>query len=134
VLFDAVNGHFAGDVDAAHRYLIDDHPAGWSYLGGDFTKPTGFARRIDRFADGRNQCYCHGDRDDPAAPLIGQQRAAEFAHYGYVLSHEQLTVLVYRDGRRLEPGADVGWSAQPDWDDLDDRLRQQNQQLPLRLG
>ncbi len=74
------------------------------------------------------------DRHDPAAPLISQQRAAEFAHYGYVLSDDRLIVLVYRDGQRLEPGADVPWSAQPDWDDLDDRLRQENQQLPLRLG
>jgi hypothetical protein len=27
VLFDAVTGHFAGDPDAACRYLIDEHPA-----------------------------------------------------------------------------------------------------------
>ncbi len=39
VLHEAVTGHFAGDVEAARRYLIDEHPAGWRHLGGDFTKP-----------------------------------------------------------------------------------------------
>jgi hypothetical protein len=132
VLFGAVTGHFAGDVDAARRYFIDDHPAGWSYLGGDFTKPAGFARGIDRFADRRNQCYCHGDRHDPAAPVITEPQAAGFAHYGYVLGDDRLVVLAYRDSGRLEPGAEVPWSARPDWDDLDDRLRLE-QHRPLRL-
>ena len=41
LLFDAVTGHFDGDPEAACRYLIDEHPAGWSVLGGDFTVPPG---------------------------------------------------------------------------------------------
>ena len=45
ILFDAVTGHFAGDPDAACSYLIDQHPAGWSVLGGDFTVPPGFRGR-----------------------------------------------------------------------------------------
>lgn len=58
----------------ARRYLIDEHPAGWSYLGGDFTKPAGFVERPGRFDDGRNQCDCHGNRHDPPTPLITQGR------------------------------------------------------------
>ena len=42
VLFDAVTGHFGGDTDAACTYLIDQHPAGWSVLHGDFTTPPGY--------------------------------------------------------------------------------------------
>ena len=42
VLFEAVTGHFGGDPDAACSYLIDQHPAGWSVLGGDFTVPPGY--------------------------------------------------------------------------------------------
>ena len=42
VLFEAVTCHFAAEVDAARRYFIDDHPAGWSQLGGDFTRLTGY--------------------------------------------------------------------------------------------
>jgi hypothetical protein len=42
VLFDAVTGHFDRDADAACRHLIDQHPAGWSVLHGDFTAPPGY--------------------------------------------------------------------------------------------
>jgi len=113
VLHEAVTGSFAGDVEAARRYLIDEHPAGWSYLGGDFTKPAGFVDGAGRFDDGRNQGYCHGDRHDPPAPLITEGAAAEFADYGYVLGDQRLTVLVSRAGGLLERGAEVAWSASP---------------------
>ena len=42
ILFDAVTGSFDGDPDAACCYLIDQHPAGWSVLHGDFTAPPGY--------------------------------------------------------------------------------------------
>ena len=61
VLFEAVTGHFGGDTDAACSYLIDQHPAGWSVLHGDFTTPPGYRLPTDP-DDLRNQCYCHGDR------------------------------------------------------------------------
>ena len=64
VLFEAVTGHFGGDTDAACTYLIDQHPAGWSVLHGDFTTPPGYRLPTDP-DDRRNQCYCHGDRHDP---------------------------------------------------------------------
>jgi hypothetical protein len=64
ILFDAVTGPFGGDPDAACRYLIDQHPAGWSVLGGDFTVPPGYRTGHDP-QDLRNQCYCHGDRQEP---------------------------------------------------------------------
>ena len=48
ILFDAVTGYFAGDIDAACRYLIDEHPAGWSVLHGDFTIPAGFRPAVTR--------------------------------------------------------------------------------------
>jgi hypothetical protein len=48
VLLDAVTGHFAGDPDAACRYLIDEHPGGWSVLGGDFTVPAGYRTGLTR--------------------------------------------------------------------------------------
>jgi hypothetical protein len=63
-LFDAVTGHFHGDPEAACHYLIDQHPAGWSVLHGDFTAPPGYRTSYDP-QDLRNQCYCHGDRHEP---------------------------------------------------------------------
>jgi hypothetical protein len=47
VLFDAVTGHFDGDPEAACRYLIDQHPAGWSVLRGDVAALPGFRTRMD---------------------------------------------------------------------------------------
>ena len=64
ILFDAVTGHFHGDPDAACHYLIDQHPAGWSVLHGDFTASPGY-RTGHNPQDLRNQCYCHGDRHEP---------------------------------------------------------------------
>jgi hypothetical protein len=57
VLFEAVTGPFAGDPDAACQYLIDQHPAGWSVLYGDFTLPPGYQHHPGP-EDRRNQGYC----------------------------------------------------------------------------
>jgi hypothetical protein len=74
ILFEAVSGPFAGDPDAACTYLIDQHPAGWSVLGGDFTTPPGYRRSTDP-DDRRNQCSCHGDRHDPPRPPLDDRSA-----------------------------------------------------------
>ena len=79
MLFDAVTGHFGGNTDAACTYLIDQHPAGWSVLHGDFTTPPGYRRSTDP-DDRHNQCYCHGDRHDPPRPRLDDHSA----HYAWV--------------------------------------------------
>lgn len=135
VLFEAVTGHFAGDVDAARGYFIDDHPAGWSYLGGDFTKPTGHLPpghlATHSEPDERNQCLCHGDRHDPPAPLITHRDQLPWTDYGYLLGDDNLTMLVPSHGS-LWAVAEVDWAAAPDWDDLSARLRHGTSHL-LRL-
>lgn len=41
-LFELFNGQFHRDLEALLKYLIDDHPAGWSTINGaDFTLPAG---------------------------------------------------------------------------------------------
>jgi hypothetical protein len=81
VLFDAVTGHFDGDPDAACRYLIDEHPAGWSVLYGDFAAPPGY-RTGHNPDDLRNQCYCHGDRHErPRPPLTDHTARAAWVDY-----------------------------------------------------
>jgi hypothetical protein len=120
VLFEAVTGHFAGNVDAARSYFIDDHPAGWSQLGGDSTRPTGY---LAGGHDGRNQCYCHDGSHDPPAPLITHQDQFRGTDYGYPLGDHGLTVLLPCHGS-LWAVAEVDWAATPDWDSLDARLRQ----------
>jgi hypothetical protein len=44
ILFAQVVTRFKGDVEAALKYYIDEHPTGWSYLSEAF---------------GQNECYCH---------------------------------------------------------------------------
>ncbi len=98
VLFDAVIGHFAGDPDAACHYLIDEHPAGWSVLHGDFNTPPGYQHYPDP-TDQRNQCYCHGDRaDPPQRPFTEDTAAGAGLDYAYVIGPDRLRVLTNRHG------------------------------------
>ena len=122
ILFDAVTGHFAGDPEAAGQYLIDQHPAGWSVLYGDFSAPPGYQRHPDP-GDRRNQCYCHGDRHDPPRPPLDADHArAAGIDYAYLLDPDRLTVLLNRDG--WQPVADPAWTDSPDWDAIDHHAQQ----------
>ena len=118
ILFDAVTGYFDGDPDAACRYLIDQHPAGWSVLGGDFTVPPGYRTGHDP-QDLRNQCYCHGDRQEPPRPPLTDHTTHDaWVDYAYVLEAEQLQVLTNRAGG-WQPVAEPAWTERPDWDAID---------------
>ena len=118
VLFDAVTGHFAGDPDAACRYLIDEHPAGWSVLHGDFTIPPGFQTDPDP-QEQRNQCYCHGDRQEPPRPTLTDHTArGAFIDYAYVLETDRLRVLT-NHADEWQPVAEPAWTERPDWDAID---------------
>jgi hypothetical protein len=118
VLFDAVTGHFDGDPDAACRYLIDQHPAGWSVLHGDFTVPPGYRTGYDP-RDLRNQCYCHGGRHEPPRPPLTERTArAAWVDYAYVLEADRLRVLTNHAGG-WQPVAEPAWTDPPDWDAID---------------
>jgi hypothetical protein len=122
VLFEAVTGHFAGDPDAACAYLIDQHPAGWSVLYGDFSLPPGYQHHPDP-TDRRNQCYCHGDRHDPPRPPLDADSARTAgADYAYLLDPDRLTVLLNRDG--WQPVAEPAWTDTPDWEVIDRHAQQ----------
>jgi hypothetical protein len=117
ILFEAVTGHFGGDLQAAGQYLIDAHPAGWSVLHGDFSLPPGHQRHPDP-GDRRNQCYCHGDRHDPPRPPLDADSArAAGVDYAYLLDPDRLTVLLNRDG--WLPVAEPAWTDRPDWELID---------------
>jgi hypothetical protein len=121
ILFDAVTGHFAGDTDAACRYLIDQRPAGWSVLGGDFTAPPGYRTGHDPqdLRNLRNQCYCHGDRQEPPRPPLTDHTARDaWIDYAYVLEADRLRVLTNRAGE-WQPIAEPAWTERPDWDAID---------------
>jgi hypothetical protein len=122
VLFEAVTGHFAGDPDAACSYLIDQHPAGWSVLHGDFITPPGYRLSTDS-DDRRNQCYCHGDRRDPPRPPLDDRTAHHaWVDYAYVIAPERLQVLTDVEGG-WQPVAEPAWTDSPDWDAIDTHAR-----------
>jgi hypothetical protein len=122
VLFDAVTGHFGGDLDAACAYLIDAHPAGWSVLYGDFTVPPGYQHHPDP-DDRRNQCYCHGERHDPPRPPLDAATAqAAGVDYAYLIDSDRLGVLTNRGG--WLPVAEPAWAESPDWEAIDRQARQ----------
>jgi hypothetical protein len=121
VLFEAVTGHFAGDPDAACQYLIDQHPAGWSVLSGDFSVPPGYQHHPAP-ADRRNQCYCHGERHDPPRPPLDADSARTAGiDYAYLLDPDRLTVLLNHDG--WQPVAEPARTEAPDWDAIDRHAR-----------
>ena len=127
ILFDAVTGHFGGDPDAACSYLIDQHPAGWSVLHGDFTTPPGYRTGHDA-QDLRNQCYCHGDRHDPPrAPLDDHTASEAWVDYAYVIGPDRLQVLTSLHGG-WQPVADPAWTDTPDWDAIDTHDKQLRRQ------
>jgi hypothetical protein len=122
ILFDAVTGHFGGDPQAACQYLIDQHPAGWSVLYGDFSVPPGYQHHPDP-GDRRNQCYCHGERHDPPRPPLDAHGArAAGLDYAYVVDPDRLTVLLNRYG--WLPVAEPAWTDGPDWEAIDHHARQ----------
>ena len=127
VLHDAVGGHFDRDPDAACRYLIDQHPAGWSVLHGDFAAPPGYRRHPDP-DDLRNQCYCHGGRHDPPRPPLTDRTArAAWVDYAYVIEPDRLRVLTNLAGG-WQPIAEPAWTDTPDWDAIDRHAKQLRRQ------
>ncbi|MEV7523736.1 hypothetical protein [Streptomyces sp. NPDC091371] len=98
VLLSAVAGHFGGDAEALAHYLIDDHPAGWSALGGNFAADPGFIEPTRgnvglSFAQHRlNRCYCHGDRTDPPRPFTAADLQPLWHDWVYVINPDRLDV------------------------------------------
>jgi len=63
-------GRIGGDLGLMLAVLIDEHPAGWSTINGaDFTLAAGFTEDM---AAKQPQCFCHGDRHEPAQAVTEQ--------------------------------------------------------------
>jgi hypothetical protein len=101
-------GPFAGDVDAMTRFLIDAHPAGWSQLGTDPNRETGWINPCPPPGDHGFRCYCHGDRHDPPLLVTHNNVDPDLAPWIYLLRPEGLHVL---EGRA--DGAFHAWPLSP---------------------
>jgi len=83
LLLGAYQNRFAGDLTALQHYLIDEHPAGWSYLGRDLADDS--AEAVSLPAEPHSSCYCH-DFGDPAVPPLDQDTVADsFVSWIYIL-------------------------------------------------
>lgn len=83
------HGPFGRDLDAMQRFLINEHPGGWSQLGDDPTADAGWDNSKP-FRDGFI-CYCHGDRHEAHAPFT-QDSDATCVDWLYVLGPTGISV------------------------------------------
>jgi len=96
-LLELRNGHFKSNTEAMLRFLIDDHPAGWSTINGaDFNERAGYDE------DGP-KCYCHGGRDEEGWEVTEENASGSGCEYAYVFTEDGQTMLVlssYRNDRK----------------------------------
>lgn len=90
-------GPFAGDLDAMLRFLVDDHPAGWSQLGLDVHGDTGFTNPCIRVGDNTPRCYCHGDRNETPWLHTEANTDQALADWIYVLHPDGIQVIQAAD-------------------------------------
>lgn len=109
-LFELYNKEFDQNSERMLKVLIDDHKAGWSTINkADFTLASGFYE--DRKRDNRPQCYCHGDRSEPANLLTERTASGCGCEYAYVFrktdagNDEMLVRSSYRDNGSKMIGA-----------------------------
>lgn len=113
-------GPFAGDLDAMTKFLVDDHPTGWSQLGLDPAVDTGWVNSRSSIGYNEFVCYCHGDRND--APYLHTEGNTDMAlaDWVYVLTPEGVTY--FEVGPEAEEGQEVlsserflaPWTPSPD--------------------
>lgn len=125
-LYDAYH-YFDRNAKKMMDYLVDDHQAGWSnIIGVDFSLRPGFIEDPSYSAlseDARRpQCYCHGERHEPARPITTFSDARmRFAEYAYVIDiHTDVMVVSERTGSEWKELAQVKlYDPEPDWNKIE---------------
>lgn len=130
-LWHSYRGHFNHDLEAMLRFVIDEHPAGWSVLQGtDLNLPAGWAEAPDRpagvplaewfksptyrrWADSP-RCYCHGGRTENANILNLRENTTPWA---YVFDIDENSLSIYYSwGSNENPVAILDLEGdEPDW-------------------
>ena len=78
---------FGRDLEAMATRLIDQHPAGWLTVAGNWSLPPGYQ---EVWRNAAPKCYCHGDRSDGPQP-VDQDNAAELGcEWAYLLGRGPL--------------------------------------------
>ncbi|WP_326808154.1 hypothetical protein OHB04_22715 [Streptomyces sp. NBC_01775] len=79
------DGPFATSHERMTRFLIDDHPAGWSQLGHDPTTDTGWINPCPPIGDNGFRCYCHGQRREEPCLITDIDAEPDLYDFVYVL-------------------------------------------------
>ncbi|WP_407563358.1 hypothetical protein [Streptomyces sp. 184] len=104
-------GPFTGDVDAMTRFLIDEHPAGWSQLGPGPAADTGWINPMPPIGDRNFRCYCHGDRAETPLTLTDETEDVVHLHdWVFVLRPAGVDIWQSFDGVWLRHGV-LLWQA-----------------------
>ena len=89
-IYDLFQGHFGKDFGRLQQVLLDEHPAGWSSLAGNWAKAPGFAENPSSANDPSSAedgpaCYCHGGRHEEAYEVTQANASGSGCEYAYVL-------------------------------------------------
>lgn len=114
-LWGLYHGHFQRDLNRMLRFLIEEHPAGWSSIvGADFSLEPGFTEfqnsRIEEYFEGkisdeewqnlpqnrRPHCYCHGDRSEEPWLVTHENAAESGIEWIYCFNPENRTMVILR--------------------------------------
>lgn len=92
---------FKGSTTAMLKFLIDEHPGGWSTINDrDFSKAPGFSESSSmKNEPGKGpECYCHGDRHESANPINHRTASSCGCEWAYVFkSKNEMLVLSSRN-------------------------------------
>lgn len=92
-LFDLYNGHFKKDLNAMLKYLIDDHPGGWSSINrADFRASPGFSE--GGFKSSGPECYCHGGRSEGEWLVTNKNASDSGCEFVYMFESDKTTMTV----------------------------------------
>lgn len=129
-LFTIYQGHFDRDLPRMLKYLLDDHPAGWSTINdADFALEAGY----DLVK--APQCYCHGGRSEKGCRYTEANAQASGCEWAYVFDGSQMLILssYHPDGGKMIGmfgcgNPDAKWyqvaavdldGAEPDWEAIE---------------
>lgn len=97
-LWQLYNITFKKDVEALLKAVVDEHPAGWSFVW--------------------ERCYCHTNFKDPLTSITAEiwpiTTKGEL-EYNYVIDPSTLTVTVYSSKERVLLTFQLDSPAEPDW-------------------
>jgi hypothetical protein len=123
-LFNLRRNFFHNDTEAMLKVLIDEHPAGWSTINNkDFNLEPGFNElsnsKTDATKEKRPECYCHGDRHEPATTINERSIKTSWCAYAYAFKDNVMTVFYVEYLKGLKKLADIDLNGkEPKWETI----------------